>query len=299
MLVAGFELSIYSLLLLGVLFIAYQTDKFLMDEKVKQLKKIMMVVAGLIIMDIVLVSLDGQHHYFANISLLVGNTLYYILSPLLSYFWLHYVLLFLYKDQQKIKRLLWLGGIILSVNVIISFINLQYPIYFSVDINNMYQRENGMIINSVFSYIMIVIASFFILKNSKKIRYQDLIALLFFMVPPTIANVVQAINEGTLVVWPGIVFSLLVAFIYIQNKTMAKDYLSGLYNKMEFDQYLEYIITRKPSRGFVVLLIDINDFKFINYNYGHDAGDKVIHQIGVLLKESFRANDLIARIGGD
>src|SRR5690554_1929311 len=113
-----------------------------------------------------------------------------------------------------------------------------------------------MIINSVFSYIMIVIASFYILKNSKKIRYQDLAALLFFMVPPTIANIVQTKNEGSLVVWPGIVFSLLVAFIYMQNKTMAKDYLSGLYNKMEFDQYLEYTISKKPSKGFVGLLID-------------------------------------------
>ena len=49
----------------------------------------------------------------------------------------------------------------------------------------------------------------------------------------------------------------------------------------------------------VVMLGDIDNFKNINDTYGHDWGDKVLKEIAVSLKDTFRSNDTICRWGGE
>lgn len=294
-----FELSVYAFSILIVLYLALHTNKFVVDLKIKVLKRIVLIVGLMIFLDVLLVSLEGNTQFYTRWLLALGNTLYYMISPLSSYLWLFYVLLFLYNEPTKISNILKFGLIVLTLNALLALVNLVYPIYFTIDINNLYQRETGMILNSVFSYVLIALASLLVLINYKHIRRRDMFALLFFVVPPIFTNVYQLANEGSLVVWPGIVFSLIIAYIYMQNKTMAKDYLSGLFNKKEFDLFLDDLISRKPKKGFVGLIIDIDNFKYINDTYGHDAGDKVIQQVGILLNNSFRTNDFLARIGGD
>jgi diguanylate cyclase (GGDEF)-like protein len=85
----------------------------------------------------------------------------------------------------------------------------------------------------------------------------------------------------------------------VQNKNMEIDYLSGLYNKKQFDMFLDNLFKRKIKRDILGFMIDIDNFKSINDTYGHDVGDLVIQQIGEFLKRTFRTKDFIARVGGD
>ncbi len=48
-----------------------------------------------------------------------------------------------------------------------------------------------------------------------------------------------------------------------------------------------------------MILIDINNFKYINDTYGHDIGDDALETAAKLLKSCLRTNDFIARFGGD
>ena len=48
-----------------------------------------------------------------------------------------------------------------------------------------------------------------------------------------------------------------------------------------------------------LLIIDIDNFKFVNDTYGHDAGDQLIVQFGQALKTHLRGSDFVARLGGD
>lgn len=48
-----------------------------------------------------------------------------------------------------------------------------------------------------------------------------------------------------------------------------------------------------------LLVIDLDNFKSINDNYGHAAGDRLLRQVGKILRSSVRADDLVGRIGGD
>ncbi len=75
------------------------------------------------------------------------------------------------------------------------------------------------------------------------------------------------------------------------------DALTGVLNRGGFDQILNSNI--KEKRNFALVLIDIDEFKDVNDNYGHDVGDDVLKKISKMLGEQFRSIDYICRIGGD
>jgi diguanylate cyclase (GGDEF)-like protein len=76
------------------------------------------------------------------------------------------------------------------------------------------------------------------------------------------------------------------------------DALTGLYNRAFFQ---EELVRLESSRKFPisVLMIDVDNLKEINDRYGHMDGDDLLRRIADLLRDSFRAEDMIARIGGD
>ena len=73
------------------------------------------------------------------------------------------------------------------------------------------------------------------------------------------------------------------------------DALTGLYNRSAFNTFLEEDLGGDVS----LLLIDADKFKQINDNYGHATGDKILMKLSSVLRDSFRAEDYVCRIGGD
>lgn len=73
------------------------------------------------------------------------------------------------------------------------------------------------------------------------------------------------------------------------------DELSGLYNRAGYDLLLSSI----DIESTYMLLFDVDNFKTINDNYGHGAGDEAIRNVARVLKENFRSDDYVCRIGGD
>lgn len=78
------------------------------------------------------------------------------------------------------------------------------------------------------------------------------------------------------------------------------DPLTLLYNRRYLDKVMQpdnRWLTSNPAVG--VLYIDLDKFKDINDKYGHDTGDAVLKAVAVRLKETFRSDDLLFRLGGD
>lgn len=80
-----------------------------------------------------------------------------------------------------------------------------------------------------------------------------------------------------------------------------KDSLTGLANRTLFDQLFDHEISQSQRLGlrFAVLFIDLDRFKLVNDNLGHDAGDVVLCSIAQRLEKSLRKSDVVARLGGD
>ncbi|EGA71599.1 GGDEF family protein [Vibrio sinaloensis DSM 21326] len=79
------------------------------------------------------------------------------------------------------------------------------------------------------------------------------------------------------------------------------DSLTGISNRRGFEELASKSLDYCRAGGFSISLayFDLNDFKQINDNYGHQAGDQALVQFASLLKSSFRESDVIARVGGD
>lgn len=79
-----------------------------------------------------------------------------------------------------------------------------------------------------------------------------------------------------------------------------KDLLTGLYNKITMETLIEeYLHTEGKDQHHAFYIIDIDNFKYINDNFGHPEGDAVLREISIYLKDNFRIQDIIGRAGGD
>jgi two-component system cell cycle response regulator len=79
------------------------------------------------------------------------------------------------------------------------------------------------------------------------------------------------------------------------------DPLTGLHNRRYGLHHLEQVATRCRSQNIRagVILMDIDHFKQVNDTHGHPAGDSVLAKVAMVLRDSLRSEDLVARIGGE
>jgi diguanylate cyclase (GGDEF)-like protein len=79
------------------------------------------------------------------------------------------------------------------------------------------------------------------------------------------------------------------------------DALTGLWNRRHFDEQLERVLAETDRFGGACALVicDLDHFKLVNDNYGHDAGDEVLRQVSSVLRDGVRTVDVCARLGGE
>jgi len=76
------------------------------------------------------------------------------------------------------------------------------------------------------------------------------------------------------------------------------DFLTGLYNRTFFEEELARL-GRSRQFPITIMVADVNDLKPVNDRYGHAAGDRLLQDVAQILQSAFRADEIVARIGGD
>ena len=120
----------------------------------------------------------------------------------------------------------------------------------------------------------------------------------------TIHGDIELINFSIPIV-AGIFFGYLLAKNRILSRTLVKiatiDGLTGIYNRMQFNQFLDIEIDRANRYDglFSIISMDIDHFKRINDQFGHQAGDKVLIEFCKLVTLRNRSSDIFARYGGE
>ncbi|MFK2821992.1 putative bifunctional diguanylate cyclase/phosphodiesterase [Arcobacter sp. YIC-80] len=81
----------------------------------------------------------------------------------------------------------------------------------------------------------------------------------------------------------------------------ARDPLTDLFNQRVFNDMMTYEVKRanRHEYSFALMIIDCDNFKHINDNYGHSFGDKFLQAIADILETHKRDEDIVARYGGD
>lgn len=119
----------------------------------------------------------------------------------------------------------------------------------------------------------------------------------------------QQVNIQRYLIVIVVVFIVVVlAFLIVQHKYTRKlfaisirDSLSGLYNRKYIFEFLDekLKLSQENQKNLAVIILDIDDFKFANDQYGHPFGDEVIKEISTICQQSHRSEDVAGRIGGE
>ncbi len=121
-----------------------------------------------------------------------------------------------------------------------------------------------------------------------------------FVIPPIICGVLALFTDVT-VLFIGSVVSMLSVFISLQELQIRTDPLTGLNNRALLDQKITAAI-QSLSDGYdlYLLVLDVNDFKHINDEFGHLEGDRALTLVAEAIKRCpMSSSDFVCRYGGD
>jgi len=142
--------------------------------------------------------------------------------------------------------------------------------------------------NSFDPYIVKQMISTDVLSQTYRTIYLIISCILIYSVPRSILRVLRTQEQ-------------LTRENFENKKNSQHDSLTGLYNRLYFEQHLSNCIqmAKNFNHKFALLFIDLDGFKHLNDTYGHDLGDFVLKAIAEDVSATVRENDLVARIGGD
>jgi len=120
---------------------------------------------------------------------------------------------------------------------------------------------------------------------------------IFFLLLPIIGVIAQTFYSRLYFAWSVMALSMMVIYIYLETTTGEKDYLTKLYSRKSYEQYIHQMIEIK--KPFEVLLIDLDNFKAINDQFGHLRGDQILVEFSNVLIKVLFPNKIICRLAGD
>lgn len=99
-----------------------------------------------------------------------------------------------------------------------------------------------------------------------------------------------------------ILFLILISYYYIRKGVeleAKKNKLTGLYNRGYFENLKKNFEGKNKTKNWYFLMFDVDNFKQINDTYGHLVGDEVLRNIGTIIKNVIRKEDIGIRYGGE
>jgi len=114
---------------------------------------------------------------------------------------------------------------------------------------------------------------------------------------PLARKLIQSLQEEA----EQIRFLLNTAFDRLTEMEVGRDTLTQLFNRRFLPTILkrEIMLSRRKNTQFAILMLDIDAFKSINDQHGHDGGDRVLQQLAQLIFSTVRAGDFVFRYGGE
>lgn len=301
-LVFNMGINIFSGIITLIIF--YSIKKVFADTyDIQLLRKIAATTILVLLSDTIMWILNGRSGVFFRALSYMNLILYFIMQIAIIFWWLRYAWYNIFSQKMTQKKetvFVTLPFICLSLIVLISPINGWC---FYLDEANYYHR-------GVLSALMSIIVLFYVLTITaaalvqcrKEIlvdRKKSLLTIAFFTVPPILGGLLQVVFYGLSLVWPCVVISSLLLLLNKQSQAISQDALTGLNNRRSMEKVLRTYVGRQ-IRAVTLILLDINEFKYINDEYGHDLGDRALIQAANILRETFNGTSaFLARYGGD
>ncbi|WP_242842415.1 GGDEF domain-containing protein [Clostridium tyrobutyricum] len=220
----------------------------------------------------------------------------FILQPINGFLWYLFIKSWVDKNRKFINKIfLFLPIIINSVFVIT---NPYSKFMFNINSQNVYTRGPFIFITLISTCIFLLYSFLFSCKNKYKIDKNEFLIIVLFIISIFLGTVIQLIFK--LIVSLSVnSYILIVVYMFYQNKMLQTDSLTGAYNREKLIIKINRIITGNYKQKFCVVFIDLDNFKYINDNWGHNEGDTALIIVVNLIKVVLNKDDFITRYGGD
>ncbi len=248
----------------------------------------------------------GRDFFGIRAVLEISNLLFFEALVIIGYLWMIYVhvkLKFVIKLDKKKFILTTLPLLAFSI---VAVTNPFTHFLFSFDENNLYTRGGGIYFHWLVTWSYLIIPTVQticeIAREKNKFRRQEMIPLLYFIIPPAIASVVQMMFYGVSSSQTGITVSIVIIFLVRQSSQVLTDELTGLVNRRGLNNYLAGYAQHNAETELSLLMLDLNNFKQVNDKFGHMVGDRALQETADSLKaacEKFPSKLFLCRYGGD
>ncbi len=229
--------------------------------------------------------------------LLATRDLHYVVLPLNTVMCQLYTIAFVQEESGRgEKKCLWLSMIPYAAFLLLVLSNPSTGALFTV--NGAGEFTDGPLfpLIYVFHYVYCLLMSITVFINRKLISMDIRKILYLFPSMIALAVFVQQFFPRVLLSGSVAVGVLLIAYLYLQNKRISEDQLTGLPNRYTYLKMLDFLIEKKQT--IMVMVVSLNDFKFINDKFGQSNGDLFLKNIADFLKTVVPSN-CVYRFGGD
>lgn len=253
----------------------------------------MLIIAGIAcFFDVVIFTADGKPGEFFRFANMLGNTITFISTISICLLWNTFIIFHLYGETTRTKKKVRLLSIPAITMSLITLINWAFPLVFTISSDNIYRRTPLAYVFSIISVTYILYSGYIHItfKHKKNIKF---FPISNFLIPVFIGYLAQTFFYGLATGWVSVTIGLCNAFMSVQKESAYVDNLTGLLNRA-------YLFDARFYKSMKCgMMIDINQFKGINDNYGHDIGDQALREVASALSDATIEHGTAFRYAGD
>lgn len=182
-------------------------------------------------------------------------------------------------DVKKNKKILYFFVVTWVMLVVICLFNPQ--MHWAAVLGERGYSEVGLgYLLYVIDVGMISMIAWLLIRRKNDFKFLTTPLIVFLVISATIAAIVQAFNIALMLDLAITVF-LLVMYLFQQSPDAVTDKLTGQFSRLFLGEYLKDCFIEEKI--FSIIVVDMDDFKFINQNYGVNVGDELLRHVGKYL----------------
>ncbi len=293
----------YALIVLGILLYT-SLISFDNTQDVRFLRRTIFLLSLVILFDLVTWVMIGRPGSSVYVILNIVITLYYLCQIYAVIVWAEYVQ---YRVLRRVmsRKNVWISIVLPLGTVFVLLLTNPLTHYtFNITPGNSYERGplSSPIALLVMGYLLAT-SVWVMYKRSKEMlasTRREYAILAGFVIAPFIGAIIQMARYGISLIWPLAAFSMLLLYINRSRDEVSIDALTGLNNRGSLDKYLLERVRDDSQERLTLILMDVDKFKLINDELGHDMGDVALREVSEIIRQSFSSgHNFISRYGGD
>ncbi len=291
-----YDINAYAALILAALLLVMHWRRSTASYATRLFRRVIYGTIAMLLLEVLSWAFDrqpGEANRYLNY---MFNWIYIWLNPLVVTLWSAHIDYRIYGSRDRLRRRIYYAYLMLFSTALM-VANFFRPVVFFIDEANVYSRGPGLwlLVAAVYLQFLYLVVLAYRERGHKKDGV--VFAIFAMMAAPALGAAVQMLVFGAFIIWPLMAVVLVLSYIVLETVASSRDYLTGLASRLRVDEYVRRLVENGVEFGLAV--IDLDDFKYVNDRYGHQAGDEQLRRFSAILARVFADARIVGRLGGD